>query len=232
MQNLINRKLLPFWSLILGLAICTSTSVMSIAYVMITVLVLFKSRLWQQIKQVLSNPYVAASVCFYAVFVLSLIWTTAPFYDIWKMLLRVIGYLLAPLLLIAFQTDNCGKLLLRGFIIGALLTAILSIISWIFNHHILYGIQDNTWVIFHGHILHNAFLAIASCFMLWVATSNISKATRIWSIIAYLILFVDILFIVNGRTGQVMLLVMNSFLLLYRFKLKGLFILFCATMVC
>ena len=199
MQNLINHKLLPFWSLILGLSICISTSVMSISYVAISILVLFKSNLWQQIKQALKNPYIIGSLCFYMIFVLGLIWTTAPLHDIWKMLLRIVGYLLAPLLLIAFQTSNCGKLLLRGFIIGALATAILSMLSWMFNHRIMYGIQDNTWVIFHGHILHNAFMAIASCFMLWIATNNVSKATRIWSIVAYLILFIDILFIVNGR---------------------------------
>jgi O-antigen ligase len=198
---------------------------MSISYVALAILVLFKPNLWQQIKQACSNPYIIGSLCFYAVFILSILWTTAPFDDVWKMLVRIIGYLLAPLLLIAFQTNSNGKLLLRGFIIGALVTAILSIISWVFNRHVLYGIHDNSWVIFHGHILHNAFLAIASCFMLWIATStNISKTKQILSIIAYLILVSDILFIVNGRTGQVILLVINCFLLLYRFKIKGLII--------
>jgi O-antigen ligase len=78
------------------------------------------------------------------------------------------------------------------------------------------------WVVFHGHILHNAFLAVAAAFCLWgVLDTRLSKQTRIWFFIAYLLCFIDILFIVNGRTGQLMLLAMSAFLFIYRFRLKG-----------
>ena len=230
-SKLVENKFIPFFSFVLGVAICTSTSLMSISYVVIAVLVLslilFKPNFRSAFKATFQHKYVIGSVLFYMVFVCGILWSNAPIHDIFKMLIRIIGYLLAPLFLLAFQTNNSGPnnsgvLMLKGFIIGAVLSALLSTISYMFKYHILYGAQDDTWVAFHGHILHNAFLAVASCFLLLLTfNKQLNKKTRIYCFIAYLICFTNVLLVVNGRTGQLMLLIMNAFIFVYQFKLKG-----------
>jgi O-antigen ligase len=220
------ETLIPYISFILGLAICTATSALSIAYTAIAVLVLFRSDFRHHFKLAMLNWYVIGGLLFYLVFLVAVLWTSAPLHDAGKMLVRMIGYLLLPLFFMAFSINNSAKLLLKGFLIGAILSAVLSILSFVFHHHILYGVQDNTWVVFHGHILHNAFLALASIFFLWeILNQNLNRKTRIWFLIAYLICFIDIMFIVNGRTGQLMLLAMSAFLFVYRLRLKGAMIL-------
>lgn len=116
--------------------------------------------------------------------------------------------------------------MLNGFIIGALLTAALSTLSCIFNHHILYGVPDNTWVVFHGHILHNAFMSIAGSFLLLKALDKeLSKKVRVSYLAGYALCLVNVIFIVYGRTGQVMFVCMSAFVLLYQFRLKGVLLL-------
>jgi O-antigen ligase len=46
-----------------------------------------------------------------------------------------------------------------------------------------------------------------------------------------MICLVDILFIVNGRTGQIMVLIINAFLVLFRFKLRGTLLLLLAVII-
>ena len=223
MRMFIDNKLIPSLSFILGVSLCVSTSVMSISYTILAILVLFKKDLFILIKQSIKNKYVLGSLLLYLAFMVGVLWSVAGLPEIAKMLIKIIGFLLAPLFLIALQTNNSGKLLLQGFVIGAVLMAIISLISYVFDHHVLYGVRDNTWVVFHGHILHNAFLAIATAFLLWfIFDAKLAKSTRFYALLAYIICFIDVMFVVTGRTGQIMLLSMSAFLLIYRFKGRGL----------
>lgn len=232
MNALIEGKLIPLFSLILGLAICTSTSVLSISYTAIAVLVLFRSNFIINFKLAFHSWYVIGGLLFYLVFLVAVLWTNAAFHDTWKMLVRLIAYLLLPLFFMAFNINNSSRILLKGFLIGAIFSCALSILSFIFHHHILYGIRDNTWVVFHGHILHNAFLSVAAGFYLWgLLDPGLGKKAQIWFLAAYLLCFIDVIFIVNGRTGQLMLMVMSAFIIIYRFKLKGGLILIGASII-
>lgn len=213
---------------ILGASLCTSTSIMTISYILLCVLVFFTPNFLQKLKLSLNQPFIIGCLIFYATFVLASLWSSAPIYDITTMLRHIIEYLVAPLLFIGFQTNNSGKLFLRGLLFGGLLSAVLSIISCLFKTPILYGVRDtvflsyNSYVVFHGHILHNAFLAVISCMVLWlIFDREIKHKQRLWLIIFYLICFFDVNFIVVGRTGQVMLLLGNLITLIYRFRLKG-----------
>lgn len=225
-SKLVENKLIPFFAFTLGVSICVSTSGMSISYVALAVLILFRSDFIPLFKQTLQSKYVQGSVIFYLVFVLAVCWSSAPIHSSGAMLTRMIGFILAPFLLLAFQTNNSGKVMLNGFILGALLTVSLSTLSYIFNHHILYGIHDGTWVVFHGHILHNAFMSIAASFLLLkVLDKESSRKIRISCLLAYILCLINVIFIVYGRTGQVMFVSMSAFVLLYQFRVKGLLLL-------
>ncbi len=217
---------MPIMCFILGLSICSSTAIMSATYIAIAFFVLFKRDFLLSLKHAFKNKFIITSVMFYGVFVVGTLWSVAPAHDAFKMLTRIHGFLLVPLLFVAFQFGSSAKMLLRGFILGAIITASLSVISFLSNHHILYGTKDTTWVIFHGHILHNAFMAIASGFILCEILNPKNNKMRIFYIICYLILLIDVLFIVIGRTGQIMFGCINIFLLLYYFRTKGILIAF------
>jgi hypothetical protein len=219
----LENRIIPLLCFILGVSICVSTALMSAAYCIIILLVLFRSNLIAMVKEALANKFVLFSLAFYLFFVLASCWSIVSWHDSFKMLTRIHGYLFAPLFYVAFSTNNSAKLLLKGFIVGAVLTALLSVISFLLDYHILYGVRDHTWVVFHGHILHNAFLAIAGGMLLLAAFSKqFSKSTRILCGLAYILCLVDVLFIVFGRTGQVLYIILTLFVLVYQFRFKSL----------
>lgn len=226
MQNFIEQKLIPYLSLILGISICCSTSAMSISYVLIAIIVLFTKDFIINLKNSFHNEFIIGCLGLYLLFILGITWSIADLSDTFKILIKIIGFLLAPLFLIAFKTNNSGKLFLKGFILSAVLSAALSLISFIINKPFLHGIKDAHWVIFHGHILHNAFIAIASTFLLcFMLDKNQQKTLRVISFCIYVICFIDVMFVVNGRTGQFMLISMNMFSLIYQLKPRKLLIL-------
>ncbi len=221
-QKILETKIIPFISFMLGISFCVSTALMSASYIILAILILFHTNFKMLIKQAFNNKFIIMSVIFYLIFVIACIWSTGSVNDKWHMLTRIHGYMLAPLFFIVCQTNNSNKLILQGFLIGVVITAALSIISYLCNYHVLYGIRDHTWVIFHGHILHNAFLAIAASFLLLLAFNKAkSKLQYVCYLIAYFLCFIDALFIVIGRTGQVMFLLLSIFAIIYQFRSKG-----------
>lgn len=210
---------------LLGFSLCVSTSLMSITYPIVSCLAFVQKDF--SLKEVFKNKFILASVLFYCIFIFATLWSKVPFVDRWKMLTHIVIYLVAPLLFMVLKNQNHAKKLLEGFVIGALLSAILSILSVLFHHPILYGLRDPIkGSVFHGHILHNAFLAIAaSIFLAIILNKNTLYKNKIYACIAYLICIIDIFFIVDGRTGMIMLLVMNGFMVLCFLRRKGLIIL-------
>ncbi|MBY0245793.1 MAG: O-antigen ligase family protein [Sphingobacteriaceae bacterium] len=132
---------------------------------------------------------------------------------------------MAPLIWVGVQMPNAAKKLIKAFVCGALLSGILSIIAYLFKYPILQGRIDTIfyWTVFRGHLLHDVFLAIASNFILWsiLDSTAIKTSQRLWLILAYLVCLVDIMFLVQGRTGEVMMLGMNLLVILFRFKVRG-----------
>lgn len=222
MSSILKHRIIPGLAFILGVATCTSTSLMSISYTLIAILVLFTPNFVYEFKLALYDKWLIASWIFYLLFLIGVAYSVAPINLSLAMLIRLVGFLLMPLFFLAFKCANSGKLFLTGFLLGALLSVILSLCSFVFKTHILYGVKDNTWVVFHGHILHNAFIAIAAAYLLWFTLDKrLPLFTRTGAICLYLISFIDVLFIVNGRTGQIIILFLTVIVIIYHFKLKG-----------
>src|SRR3990167_8203402 len=131
LNTTIENKIIPLLSFLLGVSLCVSTSAMSILYSLIAVLVMFKPGFVQHLRAALSNKFVLGCVILYMAFCLGTLWTgTANFHDSYKMLIRIIGFALTPLFFIALQTNKSASLLIKGFLAGAIITAILSLLTW------------------------------------------------------------------------------------------------------
>lgn len=224
MNEIIEYKLIPFAALLFGLGIATSTALMSASYILLIVLVVLHHNARLLILDSFKNKFVLCGFIFYLVVLFGMLWSDADFHDRSKMALRVVGFGLLPLFFAGLRMQNSAKLLLKAFICGEVLSALISIGASLLHHPVLMGTTDTIfyWAVFRGHLLHVAFLAIASNFILWqIFSTEISKNRRLICIILYLLLFYDGFFLVQGRTGQVMMLAMNLMIVTLRFRSKG-----------
>lgn len=230
MSLVIEDKLIPFAALLFGVAIATSTALMSGSYILLIVLVLLSSKARSLIVDSFKNKFVLCGFIFYILVLLGMLWSDADFHDRSKMALRVIGFGFLPIFFAGLRIRNSAKLLLQAFIAGEILSAIISIGAWAFHHPVLMGLSDGVtegaifkWVVFRGHLIHVAFLAVAVNFLLWEII-NKSHSTKIKLVLSffYLISVFDLMFLVQGRTGQVMFLGITFVVLISKFRLKGL----------
>ncbi len=240
--NISNNYFLNTLSIILGASIATSTSIMSISYTLVVILILFKlfikkfhlnaNHKLEFISLIKSQKFVMSSLLFYLIFVIFSIFNYQNPNDVYHMLSKIIAYLLSPIFFIYFTQEKNRFYFLLGFIIGVILATLASYIAYIFNLHILMGAKDSAWVVFHDHILHNTFLAIASAILLLIAFDKKTSLNLKYScIILHIILAINILFIVNGRTGQIIYLIITAFIIVRKFHLKGLIYLLISSMI-
>lgn len=205
---------------------------MSISYISISILALFNKDILAKIKSSYSVKAIVSYNIFYLCFIIGCLWHTSSYLESLGMLRKIIFFAIAPILYAALSVDHCPKWLFRGFLAAATLNVVLAISAFIFNTPILQGIVEardggSKWVIFHGHLLQNSFLAIASILVLnLLLDKNIykTKPLIVFYSLLYGLIFIDIFYLVVGRTGWVMFIIMHLVLLLFRFKLKGLVI--------
>lgn len=222
---------IPLISFVLGAAIFISTSLMSVSCIVLAIVtILSQTHLIKQLRTSFNSRLIVGYVSLYICFIIGCLWSTADYHAISAILFKVICFILAPILLIGFRVKDAANQLLKGFVIAGAITVILSIVCFSFNHPILRGVVDNAyggsaWVIFHGHILHNVFLSIASIIVLNILLDKAREQTKLVNfmyIALYIAFFIDIFYIVDGRTGWVTFVVMHFITLFYRFKIRGL----------
>ena len=238
MNLIIEDKLIPFVALLLGIGIVTSTALMSASYILLSILVLINTSARALIINSFKNKFVLFGFIFYLLVLIGMLWSDADFHDKSKMALRVIGFGLLPLFFAGLRIKNSAKLLLKAFIAGEVLSAVISIGAWYFNHPVLMGLSDGLyeaaifkWVVFRGHLIHVSFLAITVNFLLWgIINKFYSNKVRLLLTLFYIVSVFDLLFLVQGRTGQIMFVGITFVVLISRFKLKG-FLTFVALIV-
>jgi O-antigen ligase len=159
------------------------------------------------------EPFVLACLAFYALFIIGMAWTTTPEHAP-RMLKKMHIYLFAPALFVACADLRVRRAIFFGFLAAAALSLVLSIVSWLTGTPLGIGAVGN-WLVFRTHTYHNLFV-------LWMAMAALAalltgllagwRARLAAAVIAFAVF--DILFLVQGRTGH-LLLVMAIPLVLY-----------------
>ncbi|MDD5383253.1 MAG: O-antigen ligase family protein [Gallionella sp.] len=128
-----------------------------------------------------------------------------------------------PLLLIVFQDAGTRRRAWYGFIGAMLLTLVLSCLLWLGllpQWGIIRGDAANP-VIFKLHITHNLFMAFTA--FVCTVQARYAAAPRqrgIWVALALLAAF-NVLFMVQGRTGQLVLLVLLVYMGIVWLRWRG-----------
>jgi O-antigen ligase len=129
--------------------------------------------------------------------------------------------LFIPMIASVLHDDKLRKLALNVFLGASLVILALSYLKWLGvpmpGHHV--GAQGN--VIFKGRIAHNIFMSFAMYLMIHKALTT-SRGMRLIWIILSLFAFLNILFLVNGRTGQITMAVLASWFIVETWGIKKL----------
>lgn len=213
-----------------GFSINLSTSLQNIMVCILIVASFFHPEFKRIFKKSLENSFIRGALIFYLIFVVGVIWSSAPTNDILSMLTRMILYLLCPLIYIFFSVKNNVKAFFIGFSTCVVLFFFLSMFSLFSGldffqqnigiHTEWYGYKID---LFRGHTYQNFFAGLVSVSLIIFMIEGIIKnrTYKLWTIALLVIMFINIFFLCTGRTGQILFVLMLLILTFHYMRLKS-----------
>ena len=206
-------------------SISMPTAWMSIATGLILIFWILSGRFSEKFNRILNNPVAMGAS------ILLLIYFAAMFYSSasWDMrrlfLLKYIKLLLIPVVISSVNSERIREISLQAFLLGIFILLSISYMKWLHILPLDMGIHDiyspgQGYTVFKNRIAHNILLSFAMYLMLCKFLVNKTAIRWVWLSLAFLTFF-NIMYLVTGRTGQLIALVLLVFFFFKRWGIKS-----------
>jgi len=194
------------------------------------VLVLLGQQTRNRLQQICFQPLGWLAFGFFALLALSQLYSDSTLVQANTYLSKYARLAYIPFITAALLTARDANRVLWAFLLGMLLTLGISMLNAIspgFCSSVLLtscGPSSNPYV-FKLHITHGYFMALAAGLCIWISHSFYSAGKSLWLVLLFVLLAVaaagNVLFMVDGRTGWVVLLALFAVLFWRVAGIKG-----------
>ena len=208
---------------LMGFSLPISTALDNILLGVVLIAFLLSGRYREKLGSIVRNPAALALAGLFALLAFGILYGEAPFADRLKYLYKYSDLLLAALMVSLLADGRVGGRALLAFGAAMVLTLVLSLLlasgllpaaKW------LHGNPANA-VVFKLQITHNLLMAIAAFLFASVAIREpVAWRRRVLHGLA-LAAYIDVFFLVVGRTGQVALVVLTPYFFWRHFGWRG-----------
>ncbi len=211
---------------ILGFSIPFSTAATNITIglvllLLLTELILISNNYKHKWLILRDQSIIWLAIALFSFMLLAILYTTANWSEINKMLLKYRELLLIPLFFLLIRDRKSQQLGLYSFIAAMILTLFLSyVITWT-GWHIGKGTVENPFV-FKNHITQGILMSLVAYFL--AIQSIQQRSGRTLRIIFILLAMINIIFMTQGRTGYLVLGCLILLLIYQLYYWRGLFI--------
>jgi len=212
-----------YLAIALGFSIPLSTALDNVLSAVILLLWLISGGYAQKLHAIRNNPVAVAALVLFALTLVGLIWSIGPSADGLLFVRKYSNLLLIPILITIFTEPEDRRL-------GLLAFAAALIVSLIVSYALALGVISHSAVItgwsydpsaFKSRIAHNILMAYACLLFAELARSTDGRQRWIWAALAALAV-VNVMLMVKGRTGYVVLAGLVLLWIAARFRWKGL----------
>lgn len=186
-------------------SIALSTAFMSIAMGLLVIAWIISGNFNEKLQIIKSNPAAVVSIIFFCLYGVGMLYSSAS----WEMRLtwwlKYHKLLYIPLIISVLTQEKYRILALKAFSAGMIMVLIISYLKWL-------GIVPHKdigqgYFVFKGRIAHNIFMAFTMYLTLLFAVKSAGVKRWIWITVS-LLAILNILFLVNGRSGQVIMVIL------------------------
>jgi len=220
----VSHEQLARWSAIaLGFSVIVSTALDNVLMVLLLIGWLASGRWKEKLSAIRNNPVAVSALCLLVLGVAGVLWSQGAPSDIELFASKYNKLLLVPIVatVVTDSTDRRRGLLATA--VALLVTLVLSYALWwgaLPDTPPITGHRDNP-AVFKNYLTHSVFMAygvLLFAVMAWRARSV--RARRLWTIAAALASF-NVLFMVQGRTGYLVLATLVTLALLGKLRWRG-----------
>lgn len=202
-RNMINASVLPVLVYALTFSLFLGTAVFSIVIAFTIPLWLMSGEWDVKFQSIKNNPVVLSALLLFLVITLGLLWSHVPWSEKLPMYMKYHKLLYIPMIVSILQTDVQRKNALNAFLIVSL--GILFISYGKFLGLLPFHDEGMGYVVTRNRIAHGIFMAFAAFLMLHRMVKHQGVYRWVWMGLSLLVVG-NVMFLVNGRTGQVILL--------------------------
>jgi len=205
-------------AVLFGLAIPLSTALTNILAPLILILVLFEGQYQQKFKLLAHHALAVPALMLFALMLVGLLYTSAPFEDAVLMLDKYRELIYIPLLILLFQQQRTRQWGLYAFLTAMGITLVLSYLMAYGGWEVGKGDADNPFV-FKNHITQGTLMALAAYL---VACWPVHKPyfRGIQGLIIALAIY-NVVFMIQSRTGYVVVASLMILFLYQHYRLRG-----------
>lgn len=172
------------------------------------------------------NPIASLSLALFALFVVGSLYSIGTAMDVVDALTKASRLLLVPSLIFLLREPEWRERCVKAFLASMLVTLVLSYLIW------LGIVNGNEWlkgtrldpVAFKAHITHNVFMAFSAFLLAQAALDAKTRRGRVILAALCAAAVANVLLMVPGRTGIIVLLVLLTYFLGRVLRAKGLVI--------
>ncbi len=203
-----------FFSALLMLTVPLSTTISIIMTFLVFVCWILSASFRSLPMLMRTNPVAASALLLYGLFLIGTLYGDAAAVDSWSMLRKYRELPLLVILIPFMQEEKYRRWVITAFIVASVLTLLGSYLK---EFGVLPMSRQGTPT-FKSRITHNLFMAFFAYFCAHQSRTAVNRRW-FWPVLG-LLAALNLFFVVHGRTGQVIFVLLIELFLFQRFKLK------------
>lgn len=186
-------------------SIALSTAFMSISMGLFVIFWMLSGNFKEKLQLIRNHPAAIIAIALFCFYGIGMFYSSAS----WEMRLswwmKYHKLLYIPLIISVLVLEKYRRMALNAFLVGMLMVLVISYLKWM-------GVVPHTdigqgYFVFKGRIAHNIFMAFTMYLTLHLAVQSSGVKRWIWIGVSFLVVM-NILFLVNGRSGQIIMFVL------------------------
>ena len=176
----------------------------------------------------MNHPSSVAIFLFLAITLLGVLYSSGDWDMKMKFFQKDIKLLLIPIILCSISTPKIRSYGVYAFILSSIFVLLISYGKWLNVLPLNLGIHDITtldygYAVYRNRIAHNIFMSFAMYVFLIKASKSKDWTQKIWIVFAILAFF-NVMYLVNGRSGQIVSLALLTYFLFKQWGKKFVFL--------
>ena len=223
--QLINARILNGLIIFACFSISMPTAWMSIATGLILIFWILSGEFLKKVNIIVNNPVAISATVLFLIYFFAMFYSSASWDMRTLFLLKYTKLLLIPIVISSVNSERIREIALKSFFFGILILLVISYLKWSGVIPLNLGIHDiyspgQGFTAFKNRIAHNILLSFAMYLMLCKFLLDKTYVRWIWLILAVLTFF-NVMYLVTGRTGQLIALALVVFFLFKRWGIKS-----------
>jgi O-antigen ligase len=203
------------------------TAWMGASTILILIMFLLGGDFGEKFKKIINHPSGVATLLFFAIIVLGVFYSSG-YWDIKiKFFQKYTKLLLIPVIWSSVSDPKIRSYGVYAFVLTAVFVLFISYGKWLHVLPFYLGIHDIAnpdygYAVYRNRIAHNIFMSFAMYVFLIKAVRSKAWIQTIWGVLATLAFF-NIMYLVNGRSGQIICLGLLAYFLYKQWGKKAIY---------